>query len=162
MIIFDFSDPETIDLFAPIDDQVMGGISASRMLPEGDHAVFAGDVSLENFGGFASVRSFPGHYDLGDYEGVELKARGDGKSYKLSLTTDMRFDSVVYRARFTPPGGEWSVTKIPFTGFDPTFRGDVVSGAPPLDVSGIVTFGFLISDKQEGPFRLELRSIGTY
>ncbi len=162
MVLFDFSDPETTGLFHPIDDQVMGGISASRMQPEGDHAVFAGEVSFENFGGFASVRSFPGSYDLSPYKGVELEARGDGKTYKFSLTTDLRFDSVVYRARFVPAGQGWLTTKIPFADFNPTFRGDMVPGAPPLDPSRINTFGFLISDKQEGPFRLEVRSIGVY
>ncbi len=162
MILFDFSDPEVVDLFQPIDDQVMGGISASRMIAQGDHAVFAGEVSFENFGGFASVRSFPGSYDLGGFEGLELEVCGDGKAYKLSLTTDMRFDSVVYRARFIPADTGWSTARIPFTDFKATFRGDVVPGAPPLDPSGIITFGLLISDKQEGPFRLELSSIGAY
>ena len=96
------------------------------------------------------------------YEGVELEARGDGKTYKFSLTPDLRFDSIVYRARFTPSAEEWSVTRIPFSGFDPTFRGDVVSSAPPLDPGRVSTFGFLISDKQEGNFRLAIRSISAY
>jgi hypothetical protein len=162
MGIFDFSSPETADLFHPIDDQVMGGISSSRLLPEGDHAVFSGEVSLENFGGFASVRSYPDRFDLSGFEGIELEVSGDGKTYKFSVTTDLRVDAVVYRARFTPPADRYSVIRIPFRDFQPTFRGDVVSDAPPLDPSKISTFGFLISDRQEGNFRLEMRKISAY
>jgi NADH dehydrogenase [ubiquinone] 1 alpha subcomplex assembly factor 1 len=162
MLLFDFSDPEITELFQPIGDQVMGGISVGRMGQGSGFAVFTGEVSLENFGGFASVRSFPGNYDLSAFEGVELEVRGDGKTYKFSLTTDPRFDSVVYRAVFTLLPGGWSVVRIPFTEFKPMFRGNVVSGAPPLDPARIVTFGFLVSDRQEGNFRLEIRSISAY
>jgi hypothetical protein len=162
MLLFDFSDPETTSLFQPVGDTVMGGVSVGRMEQGDGFAVFTGKVSLENFGGFASVRSYPGRYDLGGFRGIELDAKGDGKTYKLSLTPDLRFDSVVYRARFTPSTGGWFMTRIPFENFEPTFRGDVISGEPPLDPQRIATFGFLISDRQEGDFRLEIRSVDAF
>jgi monofunctional biosynthetic peptidoglycan transglycosylase len=162
MLLFDFSDPETTELFKPIGDQVMGGVSVGHMEQDVGFAVFTGTVSFENFGGFASVRSFPGRYDLVEYDGVELQVRGDGKTYKFSITPDLKFDSVVYRARFAPHAGDWSAIQIPFEEFKPTFRGDVLTDAPPLDPSRIATFGFLISDKQEGSFRLEIRKIDAY
>ena len=40
-----------------VDDVVMGGVSSSSMRIEEGVAVFKGEVSLENNGGFASVRS---------------------------------------------------------------------------------------------------------
>lgn len=162
MLLFDFSDTETTGRFDPIGDEVMGGVSVGRMQQGDGFAVFGGTVSVESIGGFASVRSFPDRYDLNGYVGIELEVRGDGKTYSFSLTPDLRFDTVVYRARFTPPAGEWSVTRIPFEEFKPTFRGDVLTKAPPLDPSRITTFGLLISDKQEGDFRLEIRRIDAY
>lgn len=162
MLLFDFSDPETTEMFQPIGDEVMGGVSVGRMEQGDGFAIFTGSVSLENFGGFASVRSFPDRYDLSEGIGIELEVRGDGKMYKLSLTQDLRFDSVVYRARFAAPVENWSAIRIPFEEFEPTFRGDVLSDAPPLDPSRIATFGFLISDRQEGDFRLEIRKISAY
>ena len=162
MILFDFSDPETTGLFHPVGDVVMGGVSSGNLIQEDGCAVFSGKVSLENFGGFASIRSFPGRYDLGEFEGLELEVRGDGKKYKLNLTTDLRFDSVVYQARFASQAGRWSQVKIPFSDFIPTFRGDPVSGEPPLDPSRIATFGLLISDRQEGEFRMEIKKIAAY
>jgi len=162
MIIFDFSDSETTGIFHPIGDVVMGGVSSGLLTQEGDHAVFSGKVSLENFGGFASVRSLPGRYDLEGHAGLELEVKGDGKNYKLNATTDLRFDSVVYQARFSPEAGRWSKVTLPFSDFIPTFRGDPVSGEPPLDPSRIATFGLLISDRQEGAFRLEIKKIAAY
>jgi monofunctional biosynthetic peptidoglycan transglycosylase len=162
MLLFNFSNPEITALFNPINDRVMGGVSVGRMEQGDGFAVFAGEVSFENFGGFASVRSFPGKYDLSAFKGIELETRGEGKTYKLSLTSDPRFGSVVYRARFTPSKENWVLLRIPFTEFIPTFRGDVISDAPPLDPARISTFGFLISDRQEGNFRLDVRRISAY
>ena len=108
----------------------------------------------------AAARSQP--KQRGNVEGLEIEGKGDGKKYKLSLTMDLRFDSVVYQDRFTLKAHQWSVARLPFRDFIPTFRGDPVSGEPPLDPSRIATFGLLISDRQEGEFRLEIRKIGTY
>ena len=47
-VLFDFTDPNTADVWHAIDDRVMGGISRSelRSAPTG-HAVFEGEVSLD-------------------------------------------------------------------------------------------------------------------
>ena len=162
MILFDFSLPDTSSLFHPIGDRVMGGVSAGGLVYEDPCAVFTGAVSFENQGGFSSVRSGTGTWDLGGYEGVELEVLGDGKVYKLSLTTPPRYDAVVYRARFQPPAGAWTPVRLPFSDFIPTFRGEKVPEAPALDPSKINTFGFLISDRQEGEFRLKIKNIKAF
>lgn len=78
----------------------MGGVSSSRMSPtcaEGTPA-FTGDVSVANNGGFASVRSrnFEPPLDLGAYEGIELRVKGDGQRYKLILRCEPGWDSISY------------------------------------------------------------------
>lgn len=145
--------------WSSIDDVVMGGVSSSRMVVEGGRAVFSGEVSLENDGGFASVRSAPREHDLSGFDGVALEVRGDGKRYALRLGTTGRFDAVSYRVVFVAPEEGWETLRFPFTAFRPVFRGRPVPGAPPLDPAEIRTFGFLISEEQEGPFRLEVREI---
>ena len=52
-----------------IDDVVMGGRSHSEMVIEDGVAAFRGVVSLENNGGFASVRSNPADHDLAGLTG---------------------------------------------------------------------------------------------
>ncbi len=162
MLLFDFTDPASTSLFHPIGDRVMGGVSTGVLSPGEGCAVFSGEVSFQNQGGFASVRSEAGSWELSAFEGILLTVRSDGRVYKLSLTTDPRYDSVVYRARFSPPADEWASVRIPFQEFSPTFRGEKVPAAPPLDPSLINTFGLLISDRQEGKFQLMIKGIYTY
>ncbi len=160
--IFSFDDQRIASAWDPIGDVVMGGVSVGRMESAAGYAVFTGRVSFENEGGFASVRSETGHYDLGTYEGLILRVRGDGKRYKLNLRTDERFDGIVYQARFETVPSEWIEVRIPFSDFFPAFRGIRVNDAPPLDTRHIRSFGLLISDRQEGPFRLEIARLSAY
>jgi monofunctional biosynthetic peptidoglycan transglycosylase len=152
-------------LWASIDDPVMGGRSSSRMSARAGTAVFEGVVSLENGGGFCSVRSSPEVRDLSAYRGIRLRVRGDGKVYKLRLRTDARFDGVSWQNAFTAPavdGPSWVEVRLPFGDFEAVYRGRKLRDHPPFDRSRITTFGLLISDEQAGPFRLEIASIEAY
>jgi NADH dehydrogenase [ubiquinone] 1 alpha subcomplex assembly factor 1 len=142
-----------------IDDVVMGGVSNSEMVLEDGFAVFRGTVSLENNGGFASVRSRPVEHDLSSFDGLVLRIRGDGKRYGFRLRTSAAFDGVSYQVAFNAPTGEWRELRLPFDTFEPVFRGRRVSDHPPLDPAKVVTFGLIISDKQDGPFQLDLEWI---
>lgn len=161
--LFDFSVPEAAASWGPTDDRIMGGISNCTFLHEDSAgALFSGEVSIQHGGGFASVRSGHLDLDLSDYTGLVLYFMGDGKSYKLSVVTEPRFDSVVYRAAFGTEPGRWEEARIPFEQFIPTFRGQVVSAAPRLNPLKIISVGLLISQRQEGIFRLKVSSIKAY
>jgi monofunctional biosynthetic peptidoglycan transglycosylase len=160
-ILFDFTRPDT-GLWNAIDDVVMGGVSNSAMRMENGRAVFAGVVALDHGGGFASVRSEPGHWDLSKYEGIELTLRGDGHRYKLRLKTDPVFDGVNWETAFVTDAGVRQEMRLPFRALAPVYRGKPVPGAPSFDPGRIATFGFLISDRQSGPFRLEIETVAAY
>ena len=161
--VFEFKRQEDGQQWQPLNDTVMGGISGSRLtITDGGTALFTGRVSLENYGGFASVRSKAGEYDLGSFAGILLRFRGDGKRYKLVLKTDDAFEGTLYQVSFETLKDTWEIVRIPFREFVPTFRGRLLNNAPPLDNRSIKTFGFLIADKQEGPFTLEIQSIAAY
>jgi NADH dehydrogenase [ubiquinone] 1 alpha subcomplex assembly factor 1 len=145
-----------------VNDGVMGGRSTSTVQEDSTGTiVFAGDVSLENNGGFASVRLPIAALDLSAFGGLRLRLRGDGNRYQIRLRTDDRFDGIAYSARFQTTG-EWETVEIPFAAFEPTFRGVRPRGAPPLDPSRIRQLGFLIADEQAGPFRLEVADLSAY
>jgi monofunctional biosynthetic peptidoglycan transglycosylase len=161
--IVDFASPTKGPGWRIVNDGVMGGLSESQMsLTEAQTAVFEGEVSLENNGGFASVRSEPTDFALGEYRGLLFRVRGDGQRYQLRLRTDRSWDGIAYRFTFPTTRDEWTSVKVSFDKFVPTFRGRRVPGAPALDPAQIRQIGFLISDKQEGPFRLEVASIKAY
>jgi hypothetical protein len=140
-----------------VNDGVMGGLSQSQLRGnDAGTAVFTGVVSLENNGGFASVRTLLEEVDLSECDGLAVRVRGDGKRYRLRLRNVDRFDGIAYQATFDTASDVWQVVEIPFASFLPTYRGRMPRDAPPLDISKIRQIGFMIADKQEGGFRLEV------
>jgi hypothetical protein len=159
LVIVDFSRSETADWLV-VNDDVMGGISSSTMevTPEGI-GVFAGRLSLENNGGFASVRTQLESGDLSSFVGFVLRVRGDGRRYQVRLRTDDRFDGIAYRAEFETELDRWIEVVLPFGAFVPTYRGYIPTNATPLDPGAIRQFGILIGDEREGAFRLEIERV---
>ena len=158
--LFDFSDPAAVTVWAPIDDRVMGGLSSSRLRhdPAG-HAVFEGNVSLAQRGGFASVRATPANRGKPGAQACVIEARATGKRFKLNLLTDDAFDGILYQASFTP-GANWRTLSIPLQAFRATRRGREVNGAPALEPASIRQVGLMVADRQPGPFALAVRRIG--
>lgn len=155
--LFDFQATTNLPAWEVVNDDVMGGVSTSRfqVLTDGG-AIFRGVVSLENNGGFASVRSQPVCADLSGCDSFLLRVRGDGRRYKFSVRTEAGLDTPLYQLAFTTKRGEWEEHRLPFKDFVPTFRGRILIDVPPLNPAKVTSVGFLISDKQEGPFQLEV------
>ena len=156
-ILFDFHTTTNSTAWQVVNDEVMGGVSTSQfqLLTNGG-AIFSGVVSLENNGGFASVRSSPGRENLSGCDAFVLRGRGDGQRYKFTVRTDAGFDAPIYQCAFTTKRGEWEEHRLAFKDFVPTFRGRVLTDVPALNPAKITSLGVLISDQQAGPFRLEM------
>jgi len=157
MRLADFSDPAEAARWRPTDDVVMGGRSSSAMQAGDGLGVFAGELSLERGGGFASVRRRDQLVDLSACDAIELRVRGDGKRYKLNLRASDDFDGVVFQVAFETEVGTWQTSRLVLASFAPRFRGRPVPGT--LDLARVSSLGLLISDGQAGPFRLELATI---
>jgi hypothetical protein len=154
--LFDFQASSPSSGWEVVNDDVMGGVSTSRFEVLTHGAVFNGVVSLENNGGFASVRSSPVRQNLTGLDAFVLRVRGDGRRYKFTVRTATGFDTPIYQCAFTTKRGEWEEHGLPFKEFIPTFRGRTLTGVPPLNPASVSSVGFLIADKQDGPFRLEI------
>lgn len=146
-----------------VNDDVMGGKSTSSVAvtPDGTF-LFAGTISLKNFGGFATCRTRPGRFDLRGATGVCLRVRGDGKRYALFLKNNEADDGRFYEAAFHAPAGLWSTVYVPLTKLTARFQGMLDLLARPLNAGDVRVMGLLIAYDQAGPFRLELAWIGTY
>lgn len=173
--IFDFTHP-SVDLQATwgaVDDVVMGGVSQSGIRLVSGYAVFSGNVSTDNSGGFASVRTrnFEPSLNLSNYRGVELRVKGDGQRYKLFLRTEAKWDGVGYAHSFDTIANEWMTIQVPFADLVPIFRAKTVSDAP-LDTTQICSFQLMLSkfeyDRALNPrftpglFSLQIESISAY
>lgn len=157
--IIEFSSPVEQDRWEIINDAVMGGLSSSRIsIIENNAALFHGIVSLENYGGFASIRTHPREFELAGCKGLILRVKGDGNNYRLRLRMDDACECVAYQAYFSTEQDNWINARLSFDAFSPIFLGD----APQMDLSGIRRIGFMIADKQTGPFSLEIEWIKAY
>ncbi|WP_108444236.1 CIA30 family protein [Halomonas denitrificans] len=169
-----FRDADEAGRWHAVNDGVMGGVSQGRLQAEGDLGVFTGRLSLEHGGGFASIRRAPVdeareqtpggprsaslERALGQARGVRLRVRGDGRPYQLRLRSERLVEGAAYRARFATTG-EWQTIDLPWDAFEAVFRGRRLEDAPPLAPDAIRQLGFLIADRREGPFRLEIATL---
>jgi len=159
-ILFDFGSEEAAKQWQPVNDGVMGGVSEGRFrITEQGTMEFFGTLSLENRGGFASVRSRPAVLDLKDGDVLVARVRGDGREYYFNLLVPTLRIAYSYRAAFQTKAGEWQEVKVPLKDFQATSFGQPVKDAGPVDASRVSSVGFLLADKTAGPFKLEVEWI---
>lgn len=144
-----------------VNDDVMGGLSKSHFQINSEgRAVFLGEISLKNNGGFASVRNQE-PLNLFGFEAIRVSLKGDGNRYSFRLKHDANSSNPAYwyEHRFETKKDQWSEVILPLKAFEATYRGRKPEDAPQLDLRNISHFGFLISDKQSGEFRIEIKKI---
>jgi NADH dehydrogenase [ubiquinone] 1 alpha subcomplex assembly factor 1 len=156
-IIFQFESGCSTNGWQIVDDRVMGGRSQGNFSVNSEGlGIFEGYVTTENNGGFSSLRyNFDG-IKTSNYDSVVLKLRGDGKSYQFRLKSfDNQRHSYIYTFKTTT--SEQDVI-IPLKDFYPSFRGSVLD-MPNFDANTIKQIAFLIANKTNEPFKLEIKSI---
>lgn len=162
-LLYDFNNAETFHNWRIINDGVMGGLSTSKFeLDAVGTAKFSGNVSPDNNGGFASVRTNLLNDIKVDYTGVSIRVKGDGKIYNLRFRTNNNFDGMAYQSKFRTIEHVWKEIKIPFENFKPTFRGRTIYNQPELNSTDIKQVGILIADKQFGQFTVDIDWIKFY
>jgi hypothetical protein len=157
-VIFDFQPTSDLSEWQIVDDVVMGGRSAGDFsLTDAGHAVFKGQVSLENNGGFSSVRYVFEQKTVEAYSTVVLKLKGDGRRYQFRVKAD-RSDRHSYISYFQTTG-DWQTIEIPLAEMYPSFRGMKLN-MPNYPGKDLEEIAFLISNKKAEAFRLEIDWIG--
>ena len=135
-----------------VDDVVMGGKSTGNFeLNKDGHAVFYGYVSLENYGGFSSVRTRFKAKEIGNHTKVVIRLKGDGKDYQFRIKSSPR-DYFSYIKPFET-SGEWQEIEIPLASLYPSFRGRTLD-LPNFDAKSFEEIAFLIANKKEEKFNL--------
>ena len=157
-VLFEFGDPEAAQRWQTVNDGVMGGVSDGQFKISGQTMEFFGTLSLENNGGFASVRSRPTKLGLQKGDTLVARVRGDGREYTLNLYVPRPRTAFSYRWTFKTQKNEWAEIRAPLDKFVATWFGRVVPDEP-LNPAEVNAIGFLLSDKQAGPFKLEVESI---
>ena len=155
--LIEFEDQATEPKWIAINDGVMGGLSKGGPEVKGGSLHFTGNLSLENNGGFSSIRTLGQKYDFSGKTAVVIRLKGDGRKYQLRLATDARFrgSAISYGAEFATEKEKWIEVKVPFDSLSPSWRGMKLKG-PEFDSSKVEELGFLIGDKKSGEFEIEV------
>lgn len=150
---------KSINDWQVVNDVVMGGHSSgSFKVNDKGHGIFYGSVSTENNGGFSSVRTSLKSKEFRGNKAFILKLKGDGKSYQFRVKTSLS-EKHSYIQSFET-NGEWQKIKIPFHKMFASFRGRALN-IPNYDGSAIKEMRFLIGNKRNEAFELEIESIMT-
>ena len=156
-ILFDFAGGKAGTRWVAVNDNVMGGVSkGGPQFPGNGTLVFAGSLSLENRGGFSSIRTDRKRLDLSGYHGLAVRIRGDGRTYWLTISTNVRIPAGSYRVLVPTKAGQWQTVRAPFSSFKATSFGRELPVFLPLNPAKVGSIGFLIADKKAGPFRMEV------
>jgi hypothetical protein len=131
MIIDDFFRTDLVSAtgtrWRAVTDKVMGGVSNAsleyRVVEGRSHLHMAGDVRLENNGGFVQaaldLALNGGTLDASEFIGVKLVVRSNGEQYAIHLRTpDNVHPWQSYRAQFIV-AGDWTTIDLPFVAFVP-------------------------------------------
>ncbi|ELR96214.1 CIA30 family protein [Gloeocapsa sp. PCC 73106] len=175
-LLFDFTNPnqDVKEFWGAVDDVVMGGVSESQIRLVRDRAIFSGNVSTANNGGFASVRTrnFSTPLDLSAYKGISLRLQGDGKRYKFIMRCEGKWDGIAYCYSFDTIYNFSQTIDIPFSELIPVVRAKTVPEAGVFDSSKIYSLQLMLSKFEydgalnprfaPGIFGLEVETIKAY
>jgi len=156
-ILFDFTEAKAGTQWQSVNDGVMGGRSDGRFRIANEKSMeFFGTLSLDNNGGFASVRSRPRELDLRENDTVVIRVKSDGRRYTLNLYVPSPRIAYSYRVEFDTKNDRWTEVRLPLNMFVATSFGRIVSDAGPVNPKRVNSIGFLLGDKKAGPFKLEI------
>ena len=138
-----------------VNDSVMGGRSqATLKLINNTYANFKGYLSLQNNGGFSSIRAYYPP-DLTNVKSIVLKVRGDGRKYNFRIRGNTG-NWASYTHSFDTVEGEWNEIELKIDDFYPVYRGYTLKNMPQLSEVIIKEIGIMLSDKIEGSFSIEI------
>ncbi|MGB1042302.1 MAG: CIA30 family protein [Tenacibaculum sp.] len=138
-------------------DDVMGGVSTSKVTRDkGGKAIFSGNVSTQNNGGFAMMRMPVSVKFNKKYSAIKLKLKGDGKKYQFRLKSELG-----QRFWFVQPfqtSGKEEVITLQFSDFYASFRGYKLN-IDNFSAQQITEIAVLIGNKKEESFELAIENI---
>ncbi len=156
MTIFDFNQESSSQGWYIVNDGVMGGLSQGQFNVVKGFAVFKGEVSTDNNGGFTMVQNRFKPVVTTEFKAFVIKLKGDGKAYQFRVKSD-KYQQYSYVCQFST-SGEWEEISIPFSKLEPRFRGRSLD-TPNFDGSKIEEIAFLIGNKRDESFELNISTI---
>lgn len=157
-MIFDFDNDAGLKQWVIENDVVMGGVSQSKIqLNNSGNAVFSGEVSLENNGGFAQVKHITEINDVQSYAYVTLKVKGKPSTYQFRIKKNKAEEVHSYVQEFEVTS-EWQTIQLKLSSFYPRYRGRSLN-LPNFGGDSIEEVAILIGNKKKEEFQLEIDKV---
>jgi len=140
-----------------VDDGVMGGLSQGEGTLYESSLEFQGYVSLENNGGFSSLRSPYKTMDLSPFTIVEIRYKSTDYNVGFTLNKHRVWYLPNYKTNLKPTNGKWAVATIKLTDIAQYQVGRPTGNY--LDVESLaqmIRMGFITNEKRAGTFVFEV------
>lgn len=150
--------PEKCKNWVLVSDNVMGGVSKSTLEYTENSILLSGSISLENFGGFSSIRTEYNKIDLSDYKSVTVRLKASGQKFSFTLEDNRFWFRPYYKGAINlTEENVWQEITVNFTDFKQYSIGDATGeGMKAGCLKNIVRMGLVTTLKKEGPFSLEV------
>jgi len=159
-VLHQFTGADGAKEWQTVNDGVMGGVSEGKFkITDTKTMEFFGTLSLENNGGFASVRTKAKKLGLEKGDTLVARVRGDGREYSFNLYLAKPLMAFSYRAAVQTKKDEWIEVKLPLDKFEAASFGRLVKDAGAVKPEEVNALGFLLGDKKAGAFKLEVEWI---
>jgi len=159
------SKPYTIDFgkdkkgkkWQVINDGVMGGLSEGNAKLTENSILFKGEVSLDNNGGFSSLRRVFSSKDLSAFDEVKIRYKSSGISLAFTIAVSQRWYVPNYKMSLPSTSSEWKTATMKLTDFRKHYIGKPMNETLKKEVlSDIVRIGFITDEKKYGDFEFEI------
>ncbi len=140
-----------------VNDGVMGGLSQGNAVLTENTVLFKGKVSLDNNGGFSSLRSSYSKKELSNYKEVEIKYRSTGISMAMSFSVSRRWYIPNYKTSLQGTKGKWKTVSFKLSELRKHYIGKAMDET--LDEEAqkkIIRYGFITDEKKYGDFEFEI------
>ncbi len=154
---YDFGRNQTGSDWMVIVDGVMGGLSTGDAYLKDESIYFEGVVSLENNGGFSSLRAPFVSTDLSETKTIEIRYRSTGISCALSLDLSNRWWETNFKLALSNTNDEWKTERFSIEELKAYKMGKPKGySISKEDLAEVMRIGFITNEKRAGAFSLEV------
>ena len=156
-IKIDFGKEKEGKYWKVINDGVMGGLSKGSKRLTTNSLLFKGVVSLDNNGGFSSLRYPFSDKNISKCNEIEIRYRSTGISMAFTIAVSRRWYIPNYKIRLNKTSSEWITKTIKLTDLRKHYIGKPMNETLKKEtLKEIVRIGFITDEKKYGDFEFEI------
>jgi monofunctional biosynthetic peptidoglycan transglycosylase len=141
-----------------LSDNIMGGNTKSKIEYTNNSVLLSGNISLDNYGGFSSIKTKYKSFDLSKFTAIKIKFKSTKQKFAFTLEDNQNWTQPNYKYEFSAKKDDtWEEVTIYFKDFKEIIIGEPTGNLmKSKSLKNIVRMGIMTSEKKEGSFTLEV------